>query len=435
MKGKRLTRREFLGVTATAGAGLALAACKPAAPETEAPVATTAPTTAPTVVASPTKDKILVGMSRPLSGSQAIVGDSAFRPIYETWVPMVNAEGGIYVEEYGKKLPIELLIYDDKTDVGTMVRLTEKLILEDKVDFLWPACGTSFIFAQAPVANKYGYILVTAEGGATSIKDALPSLPYTFVTLSFSDWYQIPVLADLLAAKGAKSAYIMYIADLHGIEYSGVAGIELPKKGIDIRGIKSIPPDIKDLSPVLKEAAASEADVFCAFAYPDQIMPAIGTSMGVGFNPKAWIGGPGVNFGFFHTAFGPAVEGVTGFTSGSPKQTEALKAMFDKLYTGKPEDAQDPWGHPLYWAGLECWKAAIEKAGTLNQEKIQEVLATEKFETVLGQTWFENGLLSKDCHMGEIGQWVNGVYEVVGPADKATTEFVYPKPAWPAPAG
>jgi branched-chain amino acid transport system substrate-binding protein len=372
-------------------------------------------------------------MSRPLSGSQAIVGDSAFRPVYETWVPMVNAEGGVYVEEYGKKLPIELLIYDDKTDVGTMVRLTEKLILEDKVDFLWPACGTSFIFAQAPIANKYGYILITAEGGATTIKDALPSLPYTFITLSFSDWYQLPVLADLLAAKGAKTAYIMYIADLHGIEYSGVAGIEFPKKGIEILGIKSVPPDIKDVSPVLKEAGASGADVFCCFAYPDQIMPAIGTSMGVGFSPKAWIGGPGVNFGFFHTAFGPAVEGVTGFTSGSPKQSESLKAMFDKLYTGKPEDAQDPWGHPLYWAGLECWKAAIEKAGTLNQDKIRDVLAAEKFDTVLGQTWFENGLLSKDCHMGEIGQWQNGLYEVVGPADKATGEFMYPKPAWPAP--
>ena len=63
------------------------------------------------------------------------------------------------------------------------------------------------------------------------------------------------------------------------------------------------------------------------------------------------------------------------------------------------------------------------------------MLATEKFDTVLGKTWFENGLLSKDCHMGEIGQWQNGVYEVVGPTDKATAEFMYPKPAWPAPPG
>ncbi len=424
---KDLTRRDFLKGIAIAGMGAAVASCAgPAAP-------TEAPTAVPTTM--PAKDKILVGMSRPLSGSQAIVGDSAFRPIYETWVPMINAEGGIYVEEYGKKLPIELLIYDDKTDVGTMVRLTEKLILEDKVDFLWPACGTSFIFAQAPVANKYGYNLITAEGGATTIKEALPSLPNTFVTLSFSDWYQLPVLADLLAAKGAKTAFIMFISDLHGIEYSGVAGIEFPKRGIEIVGIKSVPPDIKDVSPVLKEAGASEADVFCCFAYPDQIMPAIGTSMGVGFSPKAWIGGPGVNFGFFHTAFGPAVEGVTGFIGGSPKQSDALKAMFDKLYTGKPEDVQDPWGHPYYWAGLECWKAAIEKAGTLNQEKIREVLLKEKFTTVLGETWFEGGLLSKDCHMGEIGQWQNGVYEVVGPTEKATAEFLYPKPDWPAPPG
>jgi branched-chain amino acid transport system substrate-binding protein len=335
------------------------------------------------------------------------------------------------VEEYGKKLPIELIIYDDTSDVGTMTRLTEKLIVEDKVDFLWPACGTAFIFAQAPIANKYGYVLITAEGGATTVKDMLPSLPYLFVTLSFSNWYQLPVLADLLAEQGAKTAYIIYIADLHGIEYSGVAGIEFPKKGISIRGISSVPPDIKDLSPLIKEAKASNADLFCCFGYPDQVMPATGTSIELGYNPKAWIGGPGVNFGFYHTTFGPAVEGVMGFTSFSPKQSAAAKALADKLYTGKPEDIQDWWGHPLYWAGLEIWKQAIEEAGTLDQDKIREILATEHFTTVLGDTWFENGLLAKECHTGEIGQWQNGLFEVIGPKDNATAEMIYPKPAWP----
>jgi branched-chain amino acid transport system substrate-binding protein len=272
---------------------------------------------------------------------------------------------------------------------------------------------------------------VTAEGGATTIKDMLPSLPYVFVTLSFSDWYQLPVLADLLAAQGAKTAFIVYIADLHGIEYSGVAGIEFPAKGINIVGVKSVPPDISDLSPVIREAKTSEADVFCCFAYPGQIMPATGTSMELGFNPKAWIGGPGVNFGFYHTAFGPAAEGVIGFTSFSPKQSAAARELADKLYTGKPEDIQDPWGHPLYWAGLEVWKQAIEKAGTLNQDKIREVIATQHFDTVLGDTWFENGLLAKECHTGEIGQWVEGVYEVIGPEKWATAEMLYPKPEWP----
>lgn len=413
MKGKRLTRREFLHGAAVTGAGLVAASCGPAATQ------------------APAKDKIVVGMARPLSGPLAVIGDSAFKPVYETWIDKVNAEGGIYVEEYGKQLPIEPLIYDDTSDVGTMTRLTEKLIVEDKVDFLWPACGTSFVFAQAPIANKHGYVLVTAEGGATSIKEMLPSLPYVFVTLSFSDWYQLPVLADLLAEQEAKTAYIIYIADLHGIEYSGVAGIEFPKKGIEIVGVKSVPPDMKDLSPLIKEAKASEADVFCCFGYPDQVMPATGTSIELAYNPKAWIGGPGVNFGFYHTAFGPMVEGIMGFTTFSPKQSAAAQALADTLYAGKPEDIQDPWGHPLYWAGLECWKQAIEKAGTLNQDAIREILATERFDTVLGETWFENGLLAKECHTGEIGQWQNGLFEVVGPKEYATADVVYPKPEWP----
>jgi branched-chain amino acid transport system substrate-binding protein len=122
-------------------------------------------------------------MSRPLSGPLAQIGDSAFRPIYETWVKEVNAQGGIFVQEYYKKLPIELKIYDDKSDPGTMTRLTEKLIIEDKVDFLWPACGTSFVFAQAPIANKYNYILMTAEGGATTIN--APKSPLSFYQLEF----------------------------------------------------------------------------------------------------------------------------------------------------------------------------------------------------------------------------------------------------------
>jgi branched-chain amino acid transport system substrate-binding protein len=406
-----ISRRGFIKTAAVTGAGLLAASCGK--------------------ISSRSKEKIVVGMARPLTGPLAMIGDSAFKPVYETFIEEVNGEGGVYVKELDKRLPIEPLIYDDESDVAKMGMLTEKLIVEDEVDFLWPACSTSFIFAQAPIANKHGYLLITAEGGATSVKEMLPSLPYVFVTLSFSDWYQIPVLADLLQDKGATSAYIAYIADLHGIEYSGVAGIEFPKKGIEIIGVKSIPADMADLSPVIEDAGASGADVFCCFAYPDQIMPAMGASIELGFNPKAWIGGPGVNFGFFHTSFGPMAEGVLGFTSFSPKQSDAAQALADKLYTDQPEDIQDPWGHPLYWAGLEVWKQAIEKAGTLDQAAIRNVVASETFETVLGPTWFENGLLSKDCHTGEIGQWQNGLYEVVGPKDMATAEMVYPKPEFP----
>jgi ABC-type branched-subunit amino acid transport system substrate-binding protein len=392
-------------------------------------------------VAPPAKDKIIVGMSRPISGPLAIIGDSAFKVIYDAWVPLVNDGGGIYLEEYGKSMPIELVIYDDKSDVGTMARLTEKLILEDKVDFLWPACGSAFVFAQGPLANKYEYVLVTAEGGATTIKDALPTLPYLFVGLSFSDWYQIPVLADMLAAKGAKTAYVVYRADVFGIEYSGVIGNEFARAGIKVIGNVSVPSEPKDLAPVILDAQASGADVFLMMGYPTEVMPATGTSIGLGYNPKAWVGGPGANFGFYQTSFGPAAEGVLSFSIFDRESSPALADLADLLYTGKPKELEDWWGHALYWAGLDCWKAAVEKAGKIDQRAVRDILATETLDTVLGPTWFTmfgdgGGILAKECHPGEIGQWQGGEYRVVGAgpwaADKVHADFVYPKPAWPA---
>ena len=388
------------------------------------------------------KDKIVIGMSRPLSGPLAQIGDSAFRPIYETWVPEVNAQGGIFVKEYNKKLPIELKIYDDKSDPGTMTRLTEKLIVEDKVDFLWPACGTSFIFAQAPIANKYGYVLLTGEGGATTIKDMLPSLPYLFITLSFSDWYQIPVWADLLAAKGAKTAYVTYIADLHGIEYSGIAGNEFSRVGIKVIGNKSIPPDLKDYSPIIKEAKAAKPDVFCAFMYPWMVLPATEQSIALGFNPKAWIGGPGANFGFYKATFGNAVEGVSFFGTANRKTSAEMKVLFDKIEGLVGPPSMDWWGQPLYWGMAQFWKQAVEKAGTTNQKVFRDVVATSHFNTILGDTWYNSkdfggggAFLAKECHPGEIGQYQKGEAEIVGggkwPAAKITAPFVYPKPVWP----
>ena len=387
--------------------------------------------------AAPVKDKIVVGMARSLSGPLVAIESSGFGPIYKAFVPEVNADGGIFVTEYGKKLPVELKIYDDKSDTGTAVMLTEKLMVEDKVDFIWSSNSTAMLFAQAPITNKYGYLLPTFEGGATSMKDMLPSLPYVFINLSFSDWNQIPVWADLLATAGAKTAYVTYIADLHGIEYAGVAGTEFARVGIKILGNVSLPPDLQDFAPVILDAMASGADAFCCFAYPNQIMPVTGTAMALGYNPNAIILGPGGNYGFYHTAFGPAVEGVSAFATWNRKQSPEMQAFFDMLYTGQPEDVKNGWGADLFWGALSFWEQAIEKAGTLDQKTIRDLYATEHFTTLLGDTFYTTfgnggGLLAKESHKGEIGQWQNGEFEVVG-GNMPTADFEYPKPEWPAP--
>jgi branched-chain amino acid transport system substrate-binding protein len=412
---------------------------------------TTTPTTAPTTTTDgrpadyDTKQSILIGASRPLSGANAAIGDAAYGPVMQMWEEKVNADGGIYVEEYDRKLPVEFIIYDDTTDVGTMVRQTEKLILEDEVDLLFSACGTAFISAQAPIANKYGKVLITAEGGATTMRESLPGLPYVFVSLPFSDHYQLPVFADMCAAKGAKTAYIITIADLHGVEYGGVATMEFGRVGIDIIANKSVPITYTDFSLLVKEAKAADPDVFCVFAYPPIVLPVTGEMMAIGFNPPAVIMGPGANFGFYGLSFGGdplVVEGVTCFAAANSKTSPEFAEAFAALEELVGWANLDWWGAPYYLPLVEIIEQAIVATGTLDNDVLRDYIATHHFDTILGDTYFEmfgegGGLMVKETHPGEIGQWQNGIVEIVGggdwPAVVLTSEWIYPKPDWPAP--
>jgi len=138
----------------------------------------------------PEKDKIVFGKAVSLTGPNAFIHESAAKAIHEMWVDEVNAKGGIYVEEYGKRLPIEVIVYDDKSDHGTMVKMIEKLIVEDKVDFMFPPCGTAFLFAAAPIFEKHGYILLGNEAGASSLEELADEYPSFFTTLNYSNHYQ-----------------------------------------------------------------------------------------------------------------------------------------------------------------------------------------------------------------------------------------------------
>jgi len=390
-----------------------------------------------------TKDSIVIGAARPLTGPNAAIGDAAMKPIMELWQTQVNAAGGIYVEEYGKSLPIEYLIYDDASDMGNMVRLTERLILEDEVDILFSACSTPFIAAQASIANKYEMVLITAEGGATIMRDSLYSLPFVFISLSFSDHYQLPVFADMCAAAGAETAYMITIADLHGVEYGGVAAMEFDRVGIQVLANKSVPITYTDFSLLVKDAKAANPDVFCVFAYPPIVLPVTGEMLVLDFNPPAVIMGPGANFGFYGATFGvDTIEGVSCFSAANSKTSPEFAEFFGELEALVGFPNVDWWGVPFYWAFVDIWQQSIEATGTLDQTTIRDYIATTTFDTILGPTHFEmfgdgGGMLAKETHPGEIGQWQGGTMEIVGGGDwpntVLTADWIYPKPNWPAP--
>src|SRR5215211_1610953 len=95
---------------------------------------------------------------------------------YKLWVKDVNAAGGIMLKSINKKLPIEVIEYDDRSNSEEMIKAVERLINQDKVDFVFPPWGTAFSVASAPIFARAGYpqILVTATTDrAPRIRQAL----------------------------------------------------------------------------------------------------------------------------------------------------------------------------------------------------------------------------------------------------------------------
>ena len=76
-------------------------------------------------------------------------------PNYEMWVKEVNAAGGLKLGD--KRVPIEVVQYDDRSSAEEAAKALDRLITQDKVDFILPPWGTGLNLAVGPILNKAGY--------------------------------------------------------------------------------------------------------------------------------------------------------------------------------------------------------------------------------------------------------------------------------------
>src|SRR6266480_8100602 len=97
-------------------------------------------------------DVIKLGAPLALTGSLA---DEAKKQdvVWKMWLKKVNAAGGISVG--GKKMPVELVVYDYQSDGQRAGQLAEKLITSDKVDFLLSPFGSGHTKIVATIAERY----------------------------------------------------------------------------------------------------------------------------------------------------------------------------------------------------------------------------------------------------------------------------------------
>ena len=373
--------------------------------------------TAPTFAQQPVR----IGYAIARTGPWAAGAQVTQEPNYIMWAEQLNASGGLNVK--GVKRKIELIGIDDRSDTETVVRSYEKLMGSDKVDLILPPWSTGANFAMMPLAQKYGYPMLSPT--ATGRKLLGMKNPYFFALLQQPD-RMMDSLAEYMAARSAKTAAVLYVDELFGLEQLDGLEKSLKAKGIQIIEKKSYPLGVKDLQPALNDIKAKNPDALIALSYPPDTFLITGQSRAIGFNPKLFYLAVGTAFPVYRDKFGKVADGVMGLGTWNPRTSPAAKAYFD-AHVKRFQKEPDRWASAHAWAGLQILQAAVEKVG-LDRKALRDYIANNEFDTIIGKIRFKNG--ENVTTPGVVSQWQGGEFEVVWPPDRSTSPALYPKPAW-----
>src|SRR5947199_412882 len=80
------------------------------------------------------------------------------------WIEQKNAEGGVFVKAFDKKIPLKLVAYDDQSNTATAATLYNQLITQDKVDILIADSGSVLTSVAVPIARDHKMLLIDQTG-------------------------------------------------------------------------------------------------------------------------------------------------------------------------------------------------------------------------------------------------------------------------------
>ncbi|WP_298252466.1 amino acid ABC transporter substrate-binding protein [Bradyrhizobium sp.] len=92
-------------------------------------------------------------------------------PVYTSlklWADLKNADGGVYVKAFDKKLPVKLVAYDDQSNTATASTLYNQLVTQDKVDLLVADSGSVLTAPAATIARDHKMFLFDQTGTGAS---------------------------------------------------------------------------------------------------------------------------------------------------------------------------------------------------------------------------------------------------------------------------
>ena len=376
-------------------------------------------------------DAILVGATLAVTGPfSAEVG--VFKKMMENWAEMVNAKGGIMLKEYGKKLPLKFIIYDDTSAGPASQRLYEKLVTEDKVHLLLGPYSSPITAAASTVPEKHKIPFIALEANATPIFTR--GFEWMVGVIDDGPKWSFHYF-DMLAQEGKAKTIAFLIEDTpHPKEVGSGSMPKAREIGLKVVVEEYFPVATQDFTPIIAKIKAADPDIIYVAAFPARSLTFFKQAIEQGVNPREFHV---IHHGAaFREPAGKAANLVTGENywmpgiKGGPNVAE-----FEELLTKTGIKVEDfPWAS-IHFFGFEALRAGLEKAGTLDREKVRDTLRGLDIQTISGQLRFYKPGENRNPNTAWQGtlnpfptQIQDGKYVTLWPPRYATGKHIYPRP-------
>jgi branched-chain amino acid transport system substrate-binding protein len=386
---------------------------------------------APLSAASPAPDAIKIGCTLGLTGRFA--GNAIeVKDGYEIAVQHINEDGGIPVKDYGKKIPVKLIMYDDESDPTKAAARYEKLYTEDKVTAYLGSFSTVVNTSLIAVAEKNKVPIVVSH--FSHLEPHRQGYKYLFSPFykTTPDYPKIlDALSDISGDKRPRRIAIVMSRTEWPMETAKVYKEKIEKGGIyELVLNETYPLGSTDFSMIIAKAKAARADVWLSSPTPPEGIAAVRQMKELDYAPQ-----------FVNMTQASSARGWPGKEKDVGEYVVALENWIPGLPWPKNErliaDAKRRLGGQLPWCGVgtgymdvQVLAEAIERAGSLDRERVKEALTRSDIMTVGGPVkvrsdgTFEN--------MVYLCQWQKGQYVPVWPRKYAVANPIFPAPRWSA---
>jgi branched-chain amino acid transport system substrate-binding protein len=328
------------------------------------------------------EDKTLaIGLLGPLSGGAASYGVELMRGA-ELRVEEINKAGGLKVGADAYR--IKLVSYDHKAQAADTATATNKLIFQDKVKYIiGNAVGATCNAAQTITEpNKVMFSFV-----CWGTNNLAPEKPYSFRSM-LSQWELAEPFYRWVKENHPKIKRVAAISpnDTSGKDTNTAVVKALKALGFEVAADEYYERGTKDFYPVLTKILAQKPDMLdVAAAPPGEAGLILKQAMELGFKgAKGWTAG--INpFTIISVAGPEAAEGVWSPANINVKGDHVSAAVrkFGETYEKRYGEVPGAIAVANY-AAFDVFTQAMQKAGSVDTDKVLAVLTKEQFQTVWG---------------------------------------------------